>query len=176
MWRGALSGPQSVFVHAERPLISENGTSTLLHELIHVTIGTQVADGNDWILEGLAEYYSIELLGRSGTLTQSRYEAAFERLDEWSQSATALCGASSSGPSTALAVVTLRRLDAEIKELSAGEKSLDDVVRQLLDDGQAFTLSALQAASTGIIGKKPDALHIDRLPGCRTLADAEISY
>ena len=175
MWRGALSGPQSIFLHAERPLISENGTSTLLHELIHVTMGTQVADGNDWILEGLAEYYSIELLGRSGTLTRGRYESAFETLEEWSQSADALCGASSSGPSTALAVVTLRTLDVELKATSAGEAALDDVVRQLLDDEQAFTLSALQSASAGIIGKKPDALHIDRLPGCRTLADAETS-
>ena len=33
MWRGGLSGPSSMFLHSDRPLISENRTSTLLHEL-----------------------------------------------------------------------------------------------------------------------------------------------
>ena len=36
MWRGGLSAPQSIFIHAERPLISENGTSTLMHEIMHI--------------------------------------------------------------------------------------------------------------------------------------------
>ena len=36
MWRGGLSGPGSLFLHADRPMISENGTSTLVHEMMHV--------------------------------------------------------------------------------------------------------------------------------------------
>ena len=36
MWRGGLSGFQSLYIHQGRPLVSENGTSTLLHELAHV--------------------------------------------------------------------------------------------------------------------------------------------
>ncbi|MEM9058068.1 MAG: hypothetical protein AAGD86_11350 [Pseudomonadota bacterium] len=60
LWRGGLSGPASVYLHADRPLISENGTSTLLHELVHVACGWRAAPGDDWIVEGVAEYYAIE--------------------------------------------------------------------------------------------------------------------
>src|SRR5690606_21947056 len=67
MWRGALSAPQSLYLHAERPLISENGTSTLLHEVVHVGLGVGAGHGADWVVEGLAEYYSLEMLRRSGT-------------------------------------------------------------------------------------------------------------
>lgn len=173
MWRGALSAPQSIYMHSDRPLISENGTSTLLHELMHVALDVGAAEGYDWIAEGLAEYYSIELLGRSGTLTPARYDAAFERQKSWSESARKLCGASSSGASTALAVVRLRALDKEIREWSAGEASLDDVIRILLESREQLSVTSLQAASESITGEKPDALHIDKLPGCRKLAAAD---
>ena len=69
MWRGGLSAPASLFLHADRPLISENATSALLHEVMHVALGVQARDGFDWIVEGLAEYYSIELLRRGRAIT-----------------------------------------------------------------------------------------------------------
>ena len=39
MWRGGLSGSGSIYLHADRPLISQNGTSTPLHEMVHVASG-----------------------------------------------------------------------------------------------------------------------------------------
>ena len=50
-----MSGPGSLYVHADRPMISENGTSTMLHELVHVAMGVSGSAHDDWLVEGLAE-------------------------------------------------------------------------------------------------------------------------
>ena len=52
MWRGGLSAPASVYIHADRPLLSENGTSTILHEVVHVGMGITATNGADWVIEG----------------------------------------------------------------------------------------------------------------------------
>ncbi len=80
MWRGGLSGAASIYLHADRPLISQNGTSSLLHEMVHVASGLHGTGGADWIVEGLAEYYSLELLRRSNTISEQRFDAALRRL------------------------------------------------------------------------------------------------
>ena len=51
MWRGGLSASNSLFLHADRPLISENGTSTLVHELTHVITRVRGADGDVSVLD-----------------------------------------------------------------------------------------------------------------------------
>ncbi|MDX1508465.1 MAG: hypothetical protein R3358_09315 [Woeseiaceae bacterium] len=168
MWRGALSAPQSIYVHADRPLISENGTSTLLHELMHVALGASSADGFDWIIEGIAEYYSLELMKRSGTLTPERYLDAIEFQRQWARDANRLCARHSSGATTAYAVMRMHALDAEIREATEGESSLDDVLLQLVDSAD-IDLATLLSAATAVLGHKPDALHSDRLPGCRSI-------
>lgn len=170
MWRGGLSAPQSLYLHADRPLISENATSTLLHELLHVALGVSAKDGYDWIVEGLAEYYSLELLQRSGTISSSRLDTARARLTEWADTAETLCGRISTGSTTALAVVTLYELDQEIRDKSAGETSLDDVARMAAEAGTAVDIETLAGIVNALIDDKPDALHIDRLPGCRNIA------
>ena len=176
MWRGGLSAPASIYVHSARPLISENGTSTLLHEVMHVLMGARAADGHDWILEGFAEYYSLEVLRRSGTLTAARHAEAIAGLEEWSESAETLCGGESSGAQTALAVMTLAALDAEIRERDAENRDLDDLFYDMLATGQRLSLYLLNATATDYIGEKPDALHIDRLPGCRNMSSAHDSF
>ncbi len=87
MWRGGLSGPQSLFIHADRPLISENGTSTLLHEIMHIALHNSADEGMDWIIEGLAEYYSLAILHRSGTISDRRFAAAIRKQAEWGSNA-----------------------------------------------------------------------------------------
>ncbi len=169
MWRGGLSAPLSLFLHAERPLISENATSTLLHELMHMALGLDSEDDHDWIIEGLAEYYSLQLLARTGTISAARYAMAEQDLADWAQDATRLCGGHSTGPQTALAVGVLARLDAEIAEATAGEATIDDLTRDLLARGELLNLRILTESATAIIGHKPDALHSDRLPGCRSI-------
>lgn len=131
MWRGALSGPGSLFVHAERPLISENGTSTYLHELVHVAMRARSRPGSDWIVEGLAEYYSLEALRRSGALSAQRFEKAHAELAAWGRSAPSLEVERASGAVTARAVGVLRGIDAEIRRASGGKNSLDDVAARL---------------------------------------------
>jgi hypothetical protein len=169
MWRGGLSAPQSLFIHADRPLISENATSTLLHEVLHMALGLSAGDGYDWIIEGLAEYYSLELLQRSGTISQQRYTQARSDLTDWAKSATSLCKATSTGATTALAVGIFAKLDREVREATKGAASMDDVTRQLTRLDGRIDLEQLLAIANEISGVKPDALHIDRLPGCRTL-------
>ena len=170
MWRGGLSAPQSVFLHADRPMISENGTSTLLHELGHIAMATSATRGYDWIVEGFAEYYSLQLMLRSGTLTPARFEDAMEFQQRWAEDARTLCGNVSSGSMTALAVTRLHALNEEIAEATEGEKNLDDVWRAILAPGDPLDLDSLVDASASILGQNPDALHIDNLPGCRTMA------
>lgn len=144
MFRGALSGPNSLFMHADRPLISENGTSTLLHELTHVAMHAKSAPGADWIVEGLAEFYSLEVLRRSGAISSERFENAHCHLAEWGKSAGPLDVPRSSGPTTARAVGALREIDREIRSLSKGKASLDDVVRAMAMENGAITLAGFR--------------------------------
>jgi hypothetical protein len=169
MWRGGLSAPLSLFVHADRPLISENGTSTLLHEIMHLTLAINAADGYDWIAEGLAEYYSLQLLHRSGTISNSRFARAKADLAEWATAASSLCRRTSTGATTALAVGILTALDEDIRQLSAGESSLDDVVRELTQLEHSIDLYRLSDISQRVAGGEPDTLHIENLPGCRKM-------
>jgi len=173
MWHGGLSAPQSIYIHASRPLISENGTSTLLHEVVHVALGSNAGIDDDWITEGLAEFYSLQLLRRSGSLTPKRYQRAIARQAEWAKSANSLCGQTSTGATTALAVTVLVALDREIRSNGDAEQSLDDVLREILQSTAPLSLASLTTASAGLLGKKPDALHIDNLPGCRKLPESE---
>jgi predicted metalloprotease with PDZ domain len=169
MWRGGLSAPQSLYIHADRPLLSENGTSTLLHELLHVSLGFAAENGYDWILEGLAEYYSLEILRRSGTISAARFERALADLADWSGEAKALCGPASTGPTTALAVTLLANLHREMQERSDRAVGLDDVIERLWGVDGKVDLDALRSAAEQAAGARLDALHIDKLPGCRSI-------
>jgi hypothetical protein len=172
MWRGGLSAPQSLFLHAGRPLISENATSTLLHELMHMSLRIRAHDGYDWIVEGFAEYYSLQLLHRSGTISDERYSHAVADLAEWATQADTLCTAESSGATTALAVGILASLNDEILTKSAGESSLDNVAHELAQIEEPVDVYMVAELVEDIIGDKPDTLHIARLPGCRSMASA----
>jgi hypothetical protein len=173
MWRGGLSAPSSLYIHAGRPLISENGTSSLLHEVMHVALGIRAAQGYDWIVEGLAEYYSLELMRRSGTVTAARAERAKDFQRRWAGDSEQLCGAMSTGPTTALAVTIFIDLHREIRSASDKRYGLDDVVTKLAAREELVDLSDLEEAVEELIGSKPDTLHIEKLPGCRTIAAAD---
>lgn len=166
MWRGGLSGPRSLFIHADRPLISENATSTLLHEIMHIALGGGAGDGMDWLVEGLAEYYSLAVLHRSGTISDRRYAAAMRKQAEWGSSVSQLCESVSSGAITARAVTILDDLDSEIRTMSEGKKSLDDVLVALAASKNIITLDDFAAIVRGITGADADALSASNLPGC----------
>ena len=121
MWRGGLSGPRSLFLHADRPLVSENGTSSLMHELFHAVTRIRGARGDDWIAEGLAEYYSIELPRRAGLLSASRFEKALAWMERFSRGVDRLRARRADARITARAVLLLHELDREIQARSGGK-------------------------------------------------------
>lgn len=131
MWRGGLSGPRSLYMHGDRPLISENGSSTLAHELVHVVSRLRATDQDDWIVEGLAEYYSIELLHRAGLLSETRKDKAFEWMARHGESVHTLNTNRSSAKTTARAVTLFADLDQEIRDISKGAATLDNIARKL---------------------------------------------
>jgi hypothetical protein len=163
MWRGGLSGPGSLYVHADRPLISENGTSTLLHELVHVAQGFRATEDEDWIVEGIAEYYTLEIMRRSGTISENRYERGMEKLAQWGSKATGLTSQRSTGARTARAAVIMRELDTELRDKSSARYSLDDVARQLVEDGEPVSLSRLRTLAEQLAGGPVLALSPQRL-------------
>ena len=118
-------------MHADRPLVSENGTSSLVHELVHVFSRIKDTDRSDWISEGLAEYYAIELVRRAGGMSEDRYQAVREHLIKWSRKVDSLRTEHSTGPITARAVLLLQDLDRKSAS-AAGRHSLDDVARGLM--------------------------------------------
>jgi hypothetical protein len=166
MWRGGLSGPRSLFIHADRPLISENATSTLLHEIMHIALGSSADEGMDWIVEGLAEYYSLVVLQRSGTISDRRFAAAMRKQSEWGASVKKLCDSTSSGAVTARAVTILSNLDNEIRTMSNSRKSLDDVLVALAESEQAISLGDFTTIVRQFAGSETDTLTASMLPGC----------
>lgn len=157
MWRGGLSGPDSVFIHASLPLISRDATSPLLHEVMHAVLGISPGPGGDWIVEGLAESYSLELLVRSKTLSKKRYEKALAEIAKRGRKAPKLEVDRSSGATTARAVTVLHELDRLIREGSAGARSLDDVVRILYQQGGEVTTERLKRLAEDLSGRELDA-------------------
>ncbi|MEE4464889.1 hypothetical protein V2S84_22690, partial [Azotobacter chroococcum] len=157
MWRGGLSAPNSLYLHADRPLVSENGTSSLLHELVHVFARIRDTDASDWISEGLAEYYAIELLRRAGGLGEDRYERVRQQLTRWSRKVDSLRGERVGGAATARAVLLLQALDAEIRARSENRHSLDDVVSGLIRMERVST-DDFVAISENLMGGKSQVL------------------
>ena len=163
MWRGGLSGPASLFLHADRPLISENRTSTLLHELVHVALGIRGDEESDWIVEGLAEFYSLETLRRSGSISSQRYKEALRRLAKWGQRSTTLFATHSDGATTARAVLAMHGVDAEIRSATGGKASLDDVARKLASEHGTVSLVRLQKVAQEVAGRPLRSLEREQL-------------
>lgn len=157
MWRGGLSAPNSVFLHAERPLVSENGTSTLIHELVHVVTRIRGTDGDDWIAEGLAEFYAIELMRRAGGLGETRYRDVREWLVAFSRDVRSLKARRASSEVTARAVLLFQALDDEIERATDGAKNLDDVTRALMKKREV-SLDDLRRAADAAAGRKVRSL------------------
>ncbi|MEQ9564087.1 MAG: hypothetical protein RLN69_16320 [Woeseiaceae bacterium] len=166
MWRGGLSGPMSLFIHADRPLLSENATSTLLHEVFHVGFAPSAIPGADWIIEGLAEFYSLQILVRSGTISNARFNAALASLEKWGRDTSDICVRRSSGSVTARAVSIFAKLDAEIRAATSNRHSLDDVTRTLAIDDMKISIDTLRRSVADVMGKNSDTLAAANLPGC----------
>jgi hypothetical protein len=163
MWRGGLSGPGSLYVHPGRPLISENATSTLIHELVHVAMTEPPAAGDDWIVEGLAEYYSLVTLLRTDGISGERFERAMAWLENWAERHDARLADPSTGPDTARAVLVFRDLEVE---LAGAGSSLAAVTAPLFAEGRVSRnrMAALLESELGQ-ASVVFAEALDRAPG-----------
>jgi hypothetical protein len=166
MWLGALSAPNSIFVHAQRPLISENGTSTIVHEMVHVLLmDLDTPRDQDWIDEGLAEFLSLRALKESGTISPGRYDATIAGFRRRGEPVKKLRTRSSKGAVTARAVTIFHDLNEELLRASKGKQSVATVVNGLLRSKTPADPEALRAAARRVIGKPSRALAPAALPG-----------
>ncbi|MEN8259580.1 MAG: hypothetical protein ABFS02_03160 [Pseudomonadota bacterium] len=153
MWRGALSGPSSVYIHAERPLIWRDATSPLLHELIHVVTHAKSAEDGDWVVEGMAEYYALELLRRSRGISKKRYKKAHQRLEKKGRKAKKLLVEHASGAVTARAVAVMRRLDELLRKETKDRASLDDLLYMLQKEHTGVTTVSFRKMAEQVAGR-----------------------
>jgi hypothetical protein len=164
MWRGGLSGPRSVFVHANRPLIDRDGASPLLHELFHAAVPLQAGPGGDWVVEGLAELYSLEILARSKTIGKARYRKALRRFAERGAGVSALDVDPAVGPVAARAVTALHALDGELRAATQGRVTLDHVVVRLSTERGELTTARFRQLVDEVAGRSLGAFFRAQVP------------
>uniref|UniRef100_UPI003C7C2923 hypothetical protein n=1 Tax=Pseudomonas veronii TaxID=76761 RepID=UPI003C7C2923 len=152
MRRGAFSARDSVYLNSRTPLVSENGSSPLIREVVHAIGRFSDHDASDWISEGLAEYYAIELLRRGGGITDERYAAIQARLTREGKDVTSLRGEHVSGAIVARAVVVMQELDREIRVKTHNKRSLDDLAQVVMRANSVSTPEFVRLAQS-IIGE-----------------------
>ncbi len=166
MWLGALSAPNSIFVNARRPLISENGTSTVVHEMVHVLLADlKTPADQDWIDEGLAEYFGLRALLDSGTISEARYVQTIGSLRKWGAGVTSLRTTASTGAVSARGVTIFHDLDAELRRATGNRTSLASLINELRSGGNQAELQSLRSRARQLIGHAPRSLAPAEVPG-----------
>ena len=164
MWRASLAGHDSIYLSSRLPLVSESGSSPLVRELVQVFGRINDSHGSDWISEGFAEYYAIELLRRAGGLSDERYQSLHARLAKQAHEVTSLRGEHIAGAQLARAVLLLQELDSEIRIKTRNKRSLDDVLRAVMRLESVSTAEFVQL-SESILGGGSKVLDSELLKG-----------
>ncbi|WP_085675730.1 MULTISPECIES: hypothetical protein [unclassified Pseudomonas] len=157
MWRGAMTADASIYLHSSRPMVSENGSSPLLRELVQLFAQVRVRDNSDWLGQGLTEYYATELLRRAGGISDDRYEVWQARLQKLGGKVTQLRAEHASPAQVARGVMLLQALDKEIRIHTQAKRSLDDVTRALMRLPSVSTEEFVQI-SENVLGRRSDVL------------------
>jgi len=166
MWRGGLSAPRSLYIHAQRPLLSENATSSLLHEVAHILMPIPSAAQQDWIDEGIAEFTSLEILRRSGTISPERFLASVSTFARRGQDVQNMSATHASGAVTARAVAIFNEVNDELQSLTDGRADIFDLVRLLMQSDESVGLTELRAMAGELTGGQPlTALDDRHVPG-----------
>ena len=152
MRRGVFSSRDSVYLNSRTPLVSENGSSPLIREVVQAIGRFNDHESSDWIGEGLGEYYAIELLRRAGGITDERYAAIQTRLAHEGKDVTTLRGEHVNAATVARAVVVLQELDREIRVKTHNKRSLDDLAQAVMRANSITTPEFVQLAES-IIGE-----------------------
>lgn len=160
MWRGSQSAHESIYLNSHLPLVSESGTSALVRELAQVFGRINGTQRSDWISEGFAEYYAIELVRRAGGMSDERYENLHGKLVGIGQKVTTLRGERINPAQVARAVVLLQELDREIRLKTHNKRSLDDVLRGAMRLGDIDTKAFVQL-SESVIGGSSKVLNTE---------------
>ncbi|MCP2066018.1 UNVERIFIED_ORG: hypothetical protein J2Y84_001344 [Pseudomonas reinekei] len=160
MWRGSRSAHESIYLNSHLPLLSESGTSALVRELAQVFGRINGTKRSDWIGEGFAEYYAIELVRRAGGMSDERYESLHGKLVRTSQKVTTLRSDRVNPVQVARAVVLLQELDREIRLKTHNKRSLDDVLRGAMRLGDIDTEGFVQL-SESVIGGSSKVLNTE---------------
>jgi predicted metalloprotease with PDZ domain len=162
MWRGSLAARESIYLNTRLPLVSESGSSALVRELAQLFGRVNDTQRSDWISEGLAEYYAIELVRRAGGMSDERYENLHGKLVKDSQTVTTLRDAQASPAQVAKAVLLLQELDREIRLKTRNKRSLDDVMRGAMRLESVNTKEFVQLAES-VIGESSRVLNTQLL-------------
>lgn len=153
MWRGGLSGEESFYMHGDRPLRSPDRTSPYLHELFHVAAPFRPHPDAHWVTEGLAEYYSIELPRRIGTLPEAGYQRALELFAEhgvWGRDFTQTSAPALRNNSAPLLMYVL---DQRIRAATGAQRGLDAVVTDLAREGGVVSTARFLGTVQRVAGK-----------------------
>lgn len=157
MWRGSLAARESIYLNTRLPLVSESGSSALVRELAQVFGRINDKQRSDWISEGLAEYYAIELVRRAGGMSDERYESLQKKLAKEGQKVTTLRGEQIGPAQISKAVLLLSELDQEIRIKTRNKRSLDDVMRGAMHLESVDTKEFIQLAES-VIGESSKVL------------------
>ncbi|MCU1759633.1 hypothetical protein NTD84_07840 [Pseudomonas sp. 14P_8.1_Bac3] len=157
MWRGSLAARESIYLNTRLPLVSESGTSALVRELAQVFGRINDQQRSDWISEGFAEYYAIELVRRAGGMSDERYASLQKKLAKNALKVTTLRGEQVSPAQIGKAVLLLSELDQEIRIKTRNKRSLDDVMRGAMHMESVDTKEFVQLAES-VIGESSKVL------------------
>ncbi|MFO2464716.1 hypothetical protein OOJ96_14020 [Pseudomonas sp. 15FMM2] len=157
MRRGVFSGRDSIYLNSRTPLVSENGSSPLIREVVQAIARLNDHQGSDWISEGLAQYYAIELLRRAGGISDERYAAIQARLGKEGKGVATLRGEHVNGAAVARSVILLQELDREIRLKTHNKRSLDDLTQAVMRLESISTREFVQVAES-VIGESSDVL------------------
>jgi len=162
MWRGSLAARESIYLNTRLPLVSENGSSALVRELAQVFGRINDKQRSDWISEGFAEYYAIELVRRAGGMSDERYASLQKKLARDSQKVSTLRGEQVNSAQVGKAVLLLTELDQEIRIKTRNKRSLDDVLRGAMRLESVDTKEFVQLAES-VIGEPSKVLESELL-------------
>ncbi|WP_226475015.1 hypothetical protein [Pseudomonas sp. MWU16-30323] len=152
MRRGVYSARDSIYLNSRTPLVSENGSSPLIREVVQAIGRFNDHQGSDWISEGLAQYYAIELMRRAGGISDDRYAALQTRLAKEGKDVTTLRVEHANSATVARAVVLLQELDREIRVKTHNKRSLDDLTQAVMRMNSISTKEFVQLGES-IIGE-----------------------
>ena len=154
MWRGGLSGEDSLFINWRIRNLSHDFSSTLIHEYFHVCQGFKKdkRDG-DWIVEGLAEYYSLRLLWEAGVITKEQFKTGVSLYETEGRWGINLSRSSDKRVIYNSVPLVMFVLDQMIQEKTAGKKSLKNVIGLLVERGAPVGTHLFQETLETLMGE-----------------------